>query len=128
MPTRFIGDISSMRAQYVGIEKNGAVISEGNQPGHNALTRWCEDELLCAGLAFPPPRERARRLKEAVTVIRQLLQGGCTFKGDYYDVDLPAAGPKAWSCYRPGRSLQQSSPSAATASSCLQSPTIQRAR
>src|SRR5262245_53874219 len=38
-PTRFIGVISKMRAQDGSSAKNGAVISEGNQPGHRTFTR-----------------------------------------------------------------------------------------
>lgn len=56
---------------------------------------WLAHELLAAGLAYPPPRERARRFKEAVTVIRQLLGGAGSFEGEFYRVDIPAAGPRA---------------------------------
>ncbi len=54
---------------------------------------WSAQELERAGLAFPPPYERARRFKEAVTIVRQLLRGGCQFEGEFYRIDLPAAGP-----------------------------------
>ena len=54
---------------------------------------WSAEELTGAGLEFPPPAERARRFKEAITVVRQLLTGSCRFEGEFYRVDLPAAGP-----------------------------------
>ena len=54
---------------------------------------WARQELVSAGLAYPEPRERARRLHEAVQVVRQLFRGGCQFEGEYYRVDLPAIGP-----------------------------------
>ena len=54
---------------------------------------WSADELTGAGLAFPDPAVRVRRLREAVRVVRDLLHGACRFAGEFYDVDLPAVGP-----------------------------------
>jgi alkanesulfonate monooxygenase SsuD/methylene tetrahydromethanopterin reductase-like flavin-dependent oxidoreductase (luciferase family) len=54
---------------------------------------WAVTELTGAGLAFPDPGVRVRRLREAVCVVRDLLHGACRFAGEFYDVDLPAVGP-----------------------------------
>lgn len=54
---------------------------------------WDKSEILGAGLPYPPPAERARRFQEAVIVIKALLRGECHFEGEFYRVDLQAAGP-----------------------------------
>lgn len=54
---------------------------------------WAAAEVTGAGLAFPDPAVRVRRLREAVCVVRDLLHGACRFAGEFYDVDLPAVGP-----------------------------------
>jgi alkanesulfonate monooxygenase SsuD/methylene tetrahydromethanopterin reductase-like flavin-dependent oxidoreductase (luciferase family) len=52
---------------------------------------WLEREVVGAGLEFPDPARRARRYKEAVTIVRELFtQGSCTFAGEFYDIDCPA--------------------------------------
>lgn len=56
---------------------------------------WSRQEVVGSSLDFPPSADRARRFKEAVLVIRQLLNGACSFEGEFYRIDLPAAGPRA---------------------------------
>ncbi len=53
---------------------------------------WAQQELIGAGLDHPEPAVRVRRLREAVCIVRALLAGGCQFNGEFYRVDLPAAG------------------------------------
>jgi alkanesulfonate monooxygenase SsuD/methylene tetrahydromethanopterin reductase-like flavin-dependent oxidoreductase (luciferase family) len=55
---------------------------------------WQAQELLGAGMAFPSGPERARRLREAVLIVRQLFRGACAFEGEYYNVELPPIGPR----------------------------------
>ncbi|MDB6083228.1 MAG: 5,10-methylenetetrahydromethanopterin reductase [Gammaproteobacteria bacterium] len=46
------------------------------------------NEVPATGLAWPEPKERTARLKEALTLIRQLWSGErVTFKGQYYSTD-----------------------------------------
>lgn len=55
---------------------------------------WYEAEVCAIGRSWPPPRDRADALGEAVQILRQLLAGdGCTFHGRHYAVDLPPVGP-----------------------------------
>lgn len=55
---------------------------------------WLREELDGTGQPFPGGRERARRLREAVIIVRELLAGRpCRFEGEYYRVDAPALGP-----------------------------------
>jgi len=51
---------------------------------------WTEQELTATGQAFPPGPVRARRYREAVLIVRELLTtGGCTFRGEHYSMDVP---------------------------------------
>lgn len=54
---------------------------------------WYEPEISGAGLQYPIPAERAKRFKEAVTVIRDLFAGQCDFSGEFYNVNLRRVGP-----------------------------------
>jgi alkanesulfonate monooxygenase SsuD/methylene tetrahydromethanopterin reductase-like flavin-dependent oxidoreductase (luciferase family) len=54
---------------------------------------WYEPEIRGSGLHYPIPAERAKRFKEAVTVIRGLFAGDCDFSGEFYNVNLPRVGP-----------------------------------
>ena len=56
---------------------------------------WAKDELVAAGLDYPPPRERAERFREAAIIVRDLLRGACKHDGRHYKIDLLAAGPPA---------------------------------
>lgn len=57
---------------------------------------WLADELHRAGLDWPPGPARARRYREAITIVKDLLtMGRCTFDGDHYRVDVPVIGPTA---------------------------------
>ena len=52
---------------------------------------WLEKEVVGSGLEFPDPAHRARRYKEAVTIVRELFATGrCAFAGEFYDIDCPA--------------------------------------
>ena len=63
---------------------------------------WSEAEITGSGLRYPPPAERAGRLREAVTIVRELLVNGhCRFAGEYYDVDVPVIGPFGGPVLRP---------------------------
>lgn len=54
---------------------------------------WLRDELDGTGQRFPDGRERARRLREAAIIVRELVSGRpCRFEGEYYRVDVPALG------------------------------------
>jgi alkanesulfonate monooxygenase SsuD/methylene tetrahydromethanopterin reductase-like flavin-dependent oxidoreductase (luciferase family) len=65
---------------------------------------WLEAEIHNAGLAYPPRPERARRFREAVTVIRDLFAGACDFAGEFYNVHLDGVGPVV-DCPRLGAAL-----------------------
>jgi alkanesulfonate monooxygenase SsuD/methylene tetrahydromethanopterin reductase-like flavin-dependent oxidoreductase (luciferase family) len=57
---------------------------------------WDAEELRALGIECPSPARRARRFREAVLIIRELLQGRpCRFEGEFYDIDAPALGPRA---------------------------------
>jgi alkanesulfonate monooxygenase SsuD/methylene tetrahydromethanopterin reductase-like flavin-dependent oxidoreductase (luciferase family) len=57
---------------------------------------WDAIELEALGIDCPSPARRARRFREAVLIICELLQARpCRFKGEFYDIDAPALGPKA---------------------------------
>ena len=55
---------------------------------------WSESEMVGAGIDFPPAPARARRFREAVLVVRDLLRGACRFEGEFYRVDLSEVGPR----------------------------------
>ncbi len=56
---------------------------------------WAKHELEGAGLAYPDPGERAGRYREAVEIVRALLgSGSCRYEGRWYQVDVPALGPR----------------------------------
>ena len=51
---------------------------------------WTEHELVATGQPFPPGPVRARRYREAILVVRELLTtGGCSFQGEYYTMNVP---------------------------------------
>jgi len=55
---------------------------------------WYEAEMTGIGLDWPGPGDRAGAFVEAVQVLRPLLAGdGCSFHGEYYDVDISPVGP-----------------------------------
>jgi alkanesulfonate monooxygenase SsuD/methylene tetrahydromethanopterin reductase-like flavin-dependent oxidoreductase (luciferase family) len=55
---------------------------------------WSRAELEAAGLPFPDGRDRARMLREAILVVRDLLRTGvCRFEGEHYRIDVPVLGP-----------------------------------
>lgn len=55
---------------------------------------WYRSEIESIGLPWPAPPDRAGAFAEAVQIIRPLLAGeGCTFRGDYYHVDIGPVGP-----------------------------------
>ena len=57
---------------------------------------WDAIELEALGIDCPSPAHRARRFREALLIIRELLQARpCRFEGEFYDIDAPALGPKA---------------------------------
>ena len=52
---------------------------------------WLAREVVGSGLEFPDPARRARRYREAVTIVRELFdRRSCVFAGEFYDVDCPA--------------------------------------
>ncbi len=56
---------------------------------------WQEQECRAYGFDFPPPRERLRRLRESLIIIRALWRGEpATFAGEYYSIDNPTFEPK----------------------------------
>lgn len=61
---------------------------------------WQEDEIEGAGLPFHEPAVRARMFREAIEIVRSLFSGPCEFHGEFYDINLPAAGP---ACATPPR-------------------------
>lgn len=55
---------------------------------------WARDEIEAAGMSYPVARDRAGAFIESVQIIRSLLHNGCcSFKGDYYTVEVPKLGP-----------------------------------
>jgi alkanesulfonate monooxygenase SsuD/methylene tetrahydromethanopterin reductase-like flavin-dependent oxidoreductase (luciferase family) len=57
---------------------------------------WDPIELRALGIDCPSPARRARRFREAVLIIRELLQARpCRFEGEFYQIDAPALGPTA---------------------------------
>ena len=55
---------------------------------------WLEPEIRAIGFDYPAPRERARRYREAIEIVRHLFRDGrCTFTGEHYTVDVPVIGP-----------------------------------
>jgi alkanesulfonate monooxygenase SsuD/methylene tetrahydromethanopterin reductase-like flavin-dependent oxidoreductase (luciferase family) len=55
---------------------------------------WYRDELEATGQRFPDPPERAGRLREALQIVRALLDTGtCEFEGRHYTVRVPRMGP-----------------------------------
>jgi hypothetical protein len=55
---------------------------------------WAEVEVRSAGLPFPDGPTRARMLREALQIVRELLRSGtCRFDGDHYTIDVPVLGP-----------------------------------
>jgi len=62
---------------------------------------WYEPDYTGIGIEMPPPRERLNRLREAVLVIRGLLDGGpFTFDGEYHRASDAVNQPNA--VQRPG--------------------------
>jgi alkanesulfonate monooxygenase SsuD/methylene tetrahydromethanopterin reductase-like flavin-dependent oxidoreductase (luciferase family) len=56
---------------------------------------WSQDEVTGSGGVYPPPGERAGRYKEAVEIVRALLhEGRCSYRGEYYSIDVPHLGPR----------------------------------
>jgi alkanesulfonate monooxygenase SsuD/methylene tetrahydromethanopterin reductase-like flavin-dependent oxidoreductase (luciferase family) len=50
---------------------------------------WAEQELLDAGMDYPPPGERVGRYIEALTICRRLFEtGSCSLQGTWYQVDV----------------------------------------
>ncbi|MDA0338419.1 MAG: LLM class flavin-dependent oxidoreductase [Proteobacteria bacterium] len=55
---------------------------------------WNEEEMLRTGQTYPPGPVRVSMYREAMTIVRVLLTTGtCTFKGEYYNVDVPRLEP-----------------------------------
>lgn len=56
---------------------------------------WYRDEIDAYGIPFPPFRERAERLREAIRLIKTLWRGGrASFDGKYYRLrDAPFSPP-----------------------------------
>jgi F420-dependent oxidoreductase-like protein len=56
---------------------------------------WFEGEHRQLGIPFPPIRERAERLEEAVQVMRQLMtEDGATFEGRHYRLEGATYHPR----------------------------------
>jgi len=50
---------------------------------------WAEHEMRAMGLDYPVPRDRVGMYVEALAIVRDLLETGqCTFKGEYYNIDV----------------------------------------
>jgi alkanesulfonate monooxygenase SsuD/methylene tetrahydromethanopterin reductase-like flavin-dependent oxidoreductase (luciferase family) len=56
---------------------------------------WSENEVSGGlGQYYPPPGERAGRYREAMTIVREILDTGkCRFQGEFYNVNVPVMGP-----------------------------------
>lgn len=55
---------------------------------------WAKGEIERSGMTYPEPRDRAGAFIESVQIVRSLLHtGACTFRGDYYDIDVTHLGP-----------------------------------
>ena len=51
---------------------------------------WTEDEMIKTGQTYPEGRIRARRYREALLVVRELLTTGAShFTGEHYTMDTP---------------------------------------
>ncbi|MEM7015821.1 MAG: LLM class flavin-dependent oxidoreductase, partial [Pseudomonadota bacterium] len=50
---------------------------------------WLADEIVDTGREYPEPRARVSMYVEALTIVRELLQTGhCTFKGEFYNINM----------------------------------------
>ncbi len=55
---------------------------------------WSRPEVESTGLRYPPPGERVRRYREAMTIAGRLMrERTCRFTGEFYDVDVEVLGP-----------------------------------
>jgi alkanesulfonate monooxygenase SsuD/methylene tetrahydromethanopterin reductase-like flavin-dependent oxidoreductase (luciferase family) len=55
---------------------------------------WLAPEVKAIGFDYPSAPARARRYREAITIVRDLFRDGrCTFAGEHYTVDVPVIGP-----------------------------------
>lgn len=80
-------------AEFAQLASSMQVLSAGRfEAGIGA--GWDEQEIVSAGLDYPPGPARARRFLEAVLVVKALLAGECRFEGEFYNVDMPGAGPQ----------------------------------
>jgi alkanesulfonate monooxygenase SsuD/methylene tetrahydromethanopterin reductase-like flavin-dependent oxidoreductase (luciferase family) len=93
LTTTFGNNIARSPVEFAQAALTLNYVSNGRfDPGLGA--GWSQDEIVRAGMSFPSAPERARRLKEAVIVVRQLLRGAASFEGEFYQVDLPRTGPQ----------------------------------
>jgi alkanesulfonate monooxygenase SsuD/methylene tetrahydromethanopterin reductase-like flavin-dependent oxidoreductase (luciferase family) len=56
-------------------------------------TGWMQSEHDAFGMDLPPMVERFERLEESLRYIRTVFNGGGTFNGDHYSIDLDRVGP-----------------------------------
>ena len=51
---------------------------------------WLKREVVASGFEFPDSAQRARRYREAVTIVRELFETGrCAFAGEFYEINCP---------------------------------------
>jgi len=56
---------------------------------------WSRDEAVGSGLVYPEAGERAGRLIEAIQIVRRLFDHRtASFRGRYYDIEVPWLGPQ----------------------------------
>ena len=58
------------------------------------MAGWRRDELGQMGVELPPPPVRARRFRDAVRIVSDLVHtGSCHFESEHYRVDVDGLGP-----------------------------------
>lgn len=51
---------------------------------------WTADEVIATGQVYPDGPSRARRYREALLIVRELLTTGkCSFDGEHYQMEIP---------------------------------------
>lgn len=91
--TAFVNNLLRSPVEVAQAALQMQVISDGRfELGLGA--GWADQEVTGSGLRYPPPPERAGMFAESAQIVRSLLRdGGCTFHGDHYDIDVPNIGP-----------------------------------
>ena len=95
---RLVSLVSPITFRHPAVMAKSATTLDEMSGGRFSLgvgTGWMETEHAAFGLDLPELAERFERLEEALTVIRTAFDGGGTFTGTYYQLDLDTVAPPA---------------------------------